>query len=106
MVLMDALANERKRLVLVLLKKNFCLSLHYNADNTYLFINGKEIFKVKANNKNINFQTQFYLRSISNGYGATDSREVSLKRNVYGLSVDYDAFDQSDILKNSQVFHD
>ena len=103
---MDALANERKRLVLVLLKKTFCLSLQCNADNTYLFINGKEIFKVKANNENINFPTQFYLRSISNGFGATDSREVSLKRNVYGLSVDYDAFDKSDILKNSQVFHD
>ena len=23
----------------------FCLSLHYNADNIYLFVNGKEIFK-------------------------------------------------------------
>ena len=22
----------------------FCLSLHYNADNSYLFVNGKEIF--------------------------------------------------------------
>ena len=27
-----------------------CLSLNYNADNSYLFVNGKEIFKFKANN--------------------------------------------------------
>ena len=29
--------------------KTFCLSLHYNGDNSYLFVNGKEIinFKVK-----------------------------------------------------------
>ena len=39
----------------------FCLSLHYNANNSYLFVNGKEIFKFKADNKNINFPTQFHL---------------------------------------------
>ena len=37
----------------------FCLSLHYNADNSYLFVNGKEVFKFKANKKNINFATPF-----------------------------------------------
>ena len=31
--------------------RKFCLSLHYNDDNNYLFVNGKEIFKFKANNK-------------------------------------------------------
>ena len=39
--------------------RKFCLSLHYNPDNNYLFVNGKEIFKVKAKNKNANFPTQF-----------------------------------------------
>ena len=33
----------------------FCLSLHYNCDNSYLFVNGKEIIYFKANNENINF---------------------------------------------------
>ena len=28
--------------------KNFCLSLHYNKANSYLFVNGKEIHKFKA----------------------------------------------------------
>ena len=37
----------------------FCLSLHYNADNSYLFVNRKEIFKFKADNKNVNFPTRF-----------------------------------------------
>ena len=40
---------------------NFSLSLPYNADNSYLFVDGKEIFKFKAVNKNVNFPTQFYL---------------------------------------------
>ena len=28
--------------------KRFCLSFHYNGDNSYLFVNGKEIHKFKA----------------------------------------------------------
>ena len=32
-------------------KTKFCLSLHYNAENSYLFVNGKETYKFKASNK-------------------------------------------------------
>ena len=52
----------------------FCLNLRYNGDNSYLFVNGKEIFKFKADNKNVNFPTQFCLGSISNRFSATESR--------------------------------
>ena len=45
----------------------FCLSLHYNFDNGYLLVNGKEIFKFKTDNRNVNFPTRFCLGSISNG---------------------------------------
>ena len=50
----------------------FCLSLHCNADNKYLFVNGKVIFKFKADSKNVNFPTQFCLRSIVNRFSATE----------------------------------
>ena len=40
---------------------NFCLRSHYHDDNSYLFANQKEIFKLKANNKNVNFLTEFCL---------------------------------------------
>ena len=33
-------------------KKN-CLSLHYNAANSYLFVNGTEIIKFKAKNSEV-----------------------------------------------------
>ena len=65
-----------------------CLSLQYNVDNSYLFVNGKEIFKFDADIKNVNFPTQFCLGSISNGFSASESREVSLNNNVYDFSVD------------------
>ena len=29
-------------------KKKFCLSLHYNGANSYLFVNGTEVYKFKA----------------------------------------------------------
>ena len=29
-------------------KKKFCLSLHVNGANSYLFVNGTEIYKFKA----------------------------------------------------------
>ena len=69
-----------------------------NISKFYLFANEEEIFKFKAKNKNVNFPTQFLLGSISNGFGATESREVSLKGNVYDVSVDYNSIDKSDIL--------
>ena len=34
-------------------KKKFCLSLHYNGGNSYLFVNGKEIHKFKAKDSEI-----------------------------------------------------
>ena len=34
-------------------KKRFCLSLHYNGDNSYLFVNGKDIIKFKAKDSEI-----------------------------------------------------
>ena len=34
-------------------RKGFCLSLHYNGANSYLFVNGTEIIKFKAKNSEI-----------------------------------------------------
>ena len=33
--------------------KNFCISLNYNGDNSYLFVNGKEIINFKAKDSKI-----------------------------------------------------
>ena len=76
----------------------FCLSLLYNADNSYFFVNGKEIFQFKAGNKNVNFPAQFCVRSLSNWFSATESRDVYLNRIVYDFSVDYNSIDKSEVL--------
>ena len=75
-----------------------CLILHYNGDNSYLFVNEKEVFKFEANNESVNFPTPLCLGSISDGFGAIESRQLSLGGNVYNFSVECNAIDKSDIL--------
>ena len=53
-------------------KTKFCLSLHFNSDNSYLFVNGKDIYKFKASNKNANFPCKCCLGSISNKFDYVD----------------------------------
>ena len=82
---MQALVSQRKKISINFTETNTkcSLSLHFNGDNSYLFVNRKEIIKFTADNKNVNFMTRFCLGSISDGFSATESREVSLNRNVY-----------------------
>ena len=37
----------------IVTKNKFCLRLHYNGANSYLFVNGTEIYKFKAKDSNI-----------------------------------------------------
>ena len=45
-------------------KNKFCLSLHYNGANSYLFVNGTEIHKLKAKDSEI-VAAPLYLGNIS-----------------------------------------
>ena len=54
----------------------------FTADKVYLFVNGEGIFKLKADNQNVNFPTQFVLGSISNGFSNAESNAVSLRGNI------------------------
>ena len=57
-----------------ILKTKFCLSLHYNDANSHLFVNRKEIYKFKTDNRNVSFLTQFCLGSISEKFDANKSK--------------------------------
>ena len=79
-------------------KAKFWLSLHYNDDDSYLFVNRTKIYKLKADNKNFNFSTQFCLGSISKKIDVVESTKVYLKGNLYNYSVDGNAINNFDIL--------
>ena len=76
------------------------MNLRHNPDISYLFVNEKEIFKFKADKKNIYFPTQFCLGSISNRFSlvASESREVLLNGDMYDVLVNYNPICKSDIL--------
>ena len=61
-----------------------------------IFVEGKDTINFKAD-KNVNFPAQHCLGSLSNGFDATESREVSLKGNIYVFSVNYSSIDKCDI---------
>ena len=77
--------------------KKFCLSLHYNSDNSYLFVNGKEIIKFKAKDSEF-FAVPLCLGNISKGFSVDNMKKTGLNGYVYDFSVDYDAIAVDDIL--------
>ena len=89
---MEVLVLQKKKFSINFSKAKtiFCLSLHYNGDKSYLFVNGKEIiYMFKANNLSVNFPPHVSLGSISNKFSYTEAEEVSLKGNVYEFSIAY-----------------
>ena len=78
--------------------KIFCLSLHYNDNNSYLFVNGKEVTKFKAKISEIK-SNQLTLGSISTSANlpSSDIEDSKLYGNIYGFSVDYSAISNDKI---------
>ena len=67
--------------------KKFCLSLHYNGANSYLFVNGTEIHKFKAKDSEI-VTTPLRLRNISKDVSVDNMKKTGLNGYVYNFSVD------------------
>ena len=58
-------------------KKKFCLSLHYNGANSYLFVNGTEIYKFKAKDSEI-VTSPLCLGNISKDWSTDDMKKQGL----------------------------
>ena len=74
-----------------------CLSLHYNGANSYLFVNGTEIYKFKAKDSDI-VASPLCLGNISKDFYVDNMKKTGLNGYVYDFSVDYDAIAVDDIL--------
>ena len=55
-------------------KKKFCLTLHYNGANSYLFVNGTEIFKFKAKDSKV-VPSPLCLGNISKDWSADNMKK-------------------------------
>ena len=74
----------------------YCLILHYNGANSYLFVNGTEVIKFKAKDSHI-VATPLCLGNISKDWSADNMKVTGLNGYVYDFSVDYDATAVDDI---------
>ena len=81
-------------------RKKYCLSLHYDEANSYLFVNGTEIIKFKAKDSDI-LSTSLCLGNISKDWAVDNIKKTRFNSHVYDFRVDYDAIvvDISDIHK-------
>ena len=73
----------------------FCLSLHYNGENSYLFVNGTEIIKFKDSEIT---PYQLCLGNISKDWSVDNMKKTGFNGYVHEFSVDYDAISVSNIL--------
>ena len=75
----------------------FCMSLHDNKENSYLFVNGTEFIKSKSKDPEI-LLYPLCLRNISKDWSVDNMKKTGLNKYVYVFSVDYNAIAVDDIL--------
>ena len=76
--------------------KEFCVSLHYNGANSYLFVNGTKIYKFKAKGSEI-LEGPICLGNISKDWSVDNMNRTGFAGYVYDFSVDYDPIAVNDI---------
>ena len=77
--------------------KKFCLSLHYNGGDSYLFVNATEIIKFKAKDSEIT-QYLLCLGNLSKDWSVDIMKKTGFNGYINDFSVDYDVIEVSDIL--------
>ena len=76
--------------------KKFALSLHYNGDDSYLFVNGKQELKFKAKDDQI-AKEMLCLGNISDDWTAANAQKTGLWGEIYDFAVDYTSTNIGDI---------
>ena len=67
--------------------KKHVLSLHYDGDDSHLFVNGVEQLKFKTHNMK---SQVFCIGNFSSDWSLTNSAKTSLYGNVYDQAIDYE----------------
>ena len=78
-------------------ERRFCLSLHCNGENSYLFVNGVEIIKFKAKDFGI-ITDPLCLGNISKDFSTSNMKKTGLCGSVYHFAVDYGDISVDNIL--------
>ena len=65
----------------------FVLSLHYNGDNSYLFVNGKQELKFKTKTESL-VKQKLCIGNLSDKWSTSESEKTGLYENIYDFVVD------------------
>ena len=68
--------------------KKFVISLHYNGDDSYLFVNGKQELKFKAKTSHL-VKEKLCIGNLSDQWTANESEKTGLHGNIDDFVVDY-----------------
>ena len=69
--------------------KKFVLSLHYNGDNSYLFVNSRPELKFKATADQL-VKEKLCIGNLSDQWTTTESEKTGTYGKIYGFVVDYE----------------
>ena len=71
--------------------------MHYNGTNSYLFVNGTDIYKFKDKDSEI-VATPLCLENISKDWPVDNMKKIGFNGYVYDFSIDYVGTDVDDIV--------
>ena len=71
--------------------------MHYNGANSYLFVNGTEIYNFKAKHSEI-VASPLCLGNISKDWAVNNMKKTGFNGYLYDFSVNFDAIDVDDIV--------
>ena len=69
--------------------KKFILSLHYNGDDSYLFVNGSQELKFKCKTDQL-VKEKLCIGNLSDQWTTSESEKTGLYGNIYDFVVDYE----------------
>ena len=69
--------------------KKFIISLHYNGDQNYFFVNGRQELKFKAKTDQL-VKEKLCIGNLSDQWTASESEKTGLHGNIYDFVVDYE----------------
>ena len=69
--------------------KKFMTSLHYNGDESYFFVNGRQELKFKAKTDQL-VKEKLSIENLSDQWTTSESEKTGLYGNIYDVVVDYE----------------
>ena len=71
-------------------RKKYVLSVHYNGEGSYLFVNGRQELKFKAKNDQL-VKEKLCIENLNDQWTTSESEKTGLYGNIYDFLVDFQA---------------